>query len=104
MIQINVTDREGRQQTLSGKPGRSLMAVLRDEDMLEASCGGQCACATCHVHLDPAWLAATGERSELENDLLSSSFQLTETSRLSCQITLDDTLDGLTLVVAESEG
>ena len=67
------------------------MEVIRDAgiDELLALCGGCCSCATCHVHVDPDFAARLPPMSEDENDLLDSSDDRDETSRLSCQIPFD---------------
>lgn len=62
---------------------------------LEGDCGGACACATCHVYLDEAWYDKCGPRDELEADMLDFAFDVTEWSRLACQITVTDDHDGL---------
>jgi 2Fe-2S ferredoxin len=71
---------------------------------VEASCGGQCACATCHVFIDEAWMSHVGSASETELDLLDSSIERQPNSRLSCQILLSAELDGLSVTVAPPEG
>ena len=73
------------------------MEVIRDAgiDEILALCGGCCSCATCHVHVDPEFAAKLTPMSEDENDLLDSSADRDETSRLSCQIEFTDALDGL---------
>ncbi|HCD80035.1 MAG TPA: 2Fe-2S ferredoxin, partial [Alphaproteobacteria bacterium] len=68
---------------------------------IDADCGGECSCATCHVIVDPDWFAKTGGPSEDEEDMLDLAFGLTETSRLGCQIEMSDALDGLRLTVPE---
>ncbi|MEO6566511.1 MAG: 2Fe-2S iron-sulfur cluster-binding protein [Casimicrobiaceae bacterium] len=84
--------------------GTTLMRAAVDNNVpgIDGDCGGQCACATCHVFVDPAWTAATGERTQVEEDMLNFAAELRENSRLACQIELTDALDGL--VVAMPEG
>ena len=78
------------------------MELLRDEGLgVEAVCGGCCSCATCHVHVD---LSRVGPRGEVENDLVSVTEAYREdASRLSCQIVLEETYDGLAVTVAPEE-
>jgi ferredoxin len=64
---------------------------------LEGTCGGQMACSTCHVIVDPADFARLPAASEEEEDMLDFAGNATETSRLACQIMLDDSLDGMTV-------
>ena len=62
---------------------------------IDADCGGACACATCHVYVEPEWLERAGKRSDMEEDMLDFAFDVREQSRLSCQIKVTDALDGL---------
>jgi len=81
----------------------SLMEIARDHDVagIEGACGGVCSCATCHVHVDDAWVEKVGPASENELDLLDAEDNFSETaSRLSCQVELTDQLDGLVVRVA----
>ena len=105
MPEVIVTTREGETLTLQGANGLSVMEVIRDGgvDELMALCGGVCSCATCHVHVDPAFAAALPPMSEDENDLLDSSSHRDERSRLSCQIRLNDGLSGLRVTIAEED-
>jgi 2Fe-2S ferredoxin len=68
---------------------------------IEAECGGACSCATCHVYVDSAWVAATGAADHLEQDMLECAMDLQQTSRLSCQIEVSDELDGLVVRMPE---
>lgn len=102
---INVIDRAGAAKAVEADSGLSLMEVIRDHgfDELLALCGGCCSCATCHVHVDPAFAGKLPEMSEDENDLLDSSDHRNEHSRLSCQIEMKDELDGMTVTIAEED-
>lgn len=64
---------------------------------IEGACEGQMACSTCHVIVDPAFHSRLPEPSEEEDDLLDLVYGLTRTSRLGCQIVINDALDGLTV-------
>ena len=105
MVRLAVTDREGRQVEVEGQSGISVMENIRElDDSVDAICGGLCSCATCHVHIDPQWLDKLPPRHEEEDLLVSESAYFDpERSRLSCQITLTEELDGLTLTVAPEE-
>jgi len=70
---------------------------------IEAECGGACACATCHVHVDDKWMDATGKAAPMEEDMLDFAFDVRPTSRLSCQIKVTDELDGLIVRVPERQ-
>lgn len=103
-MRLLVTSRDGEQLSLSHGSGGSLMIPLRDAGLVEAVCGGQAACATCHVHVDEIWLARIGPPTAQEADLLDNSLERTAQSRLSCQVEIDESLDGITLSIAPSEG
>lgn len=105
MPQLIVVTREGEERAVNGEAGLSVMEVIRENgfDELLALCGGCCSCATCHVHVDPEFAAKLPAMSEDENDLLESSSERDETSRLSCQIPFSDALDGLRVRIAAED-
>jgi len=105
MPKLIVVTREGDTREIEGEAGLSVMEVIRDAgiDELLALCGGCCSCATCHVHVDPAFLDRLPAMSEDENDLLDSSDDRNETSRLSCQVPFDAALDGLRVTIARED-
>ncbi len=86
---------------VDGDVGDIVMELARAEgiDGIDAECGGGCACATCHVHVDPGWMEAVGPPSDMERDMLEFDGAVAPTSRLSCQIELTDELDGLRVKV-----
>ncbi|MEY2942781.1 MAG: hypothetical protein RLY97_795 [Pseudomonadota bacterium] len=105
MANIVVINQAGEEKTVEAANGRSLMEVIRDNgfDELLALCGGCCSCATCHVHIDPAFAGMIPAMSEDENDLLDSSDHRDGNSRLSCQIAINDALDGLRVTIAQED-
>ena len=105
MPTLYVTTREGETLELNGQSGLSVMEIIRDGgvDELLALCGGCCSCATCHVHVDAAFADKVAPMGEDENDLLDSSDDRDETSRLSCQIPFTDDLDGLRVTIAKED-
>lgn len=105
MAKVNVVTREGQEVVLEGEDGLSVMEIIRDGglDELLALCGGCCSCATCHVHVDPAFADKLPPMGEDENDLLDSSDHRDERSRLSCQIPFSDALDGLRVTIAQED-
>ncbi|WP_417622356.1 2Fe-2S iron-sulfur cluster-binding protein [Parasphingorhabdus sp.] len=105
MPTINVIDRSGTSKAVEAAEGVSLMEVIRDEgfDELLALCGGCCSCATCHVHVDPAFAGKLPEMTEDESDLLDGSDHRDANSRLSCQIEMTADLDGITVTIAEED-
>ncbi|WP_120076843.1 2Fe-2S iron-sulfur cluster-binding protein [Aurantiacibacter odishensis] len=105
MPTLNVTNRSGEETTVEVSSGLTVMEAIRDNgfDELLALCGGCCSCATCHVHVDPAFKDKLPAMSEDEDDLLDSSDHRTENSRLSCQIPFTDDLDGLKVTIADED-
>ena len=87
--------------------GLSIMRGAVDNDVpgIDADCGGECACATCHVYVDPAWLDKTGlpEPGSQEASMLSFAALAQPNSRLSCQIKVSDALDGLVVRLPEGQ-
>lgn len=74
-------------------------AVDNQVDGIDGDCGGVCSCATCHVHVDPAWIDKVGPAGEAEKGMLELEDNVSETSRLGCQIKLTPELDGLVVRV-----
>lgn len=105
LAKITYIEHDGTEHVVDVKPGLSVMegAVRNNIPGIDADCGGACACATCHVHVDPAWFDRTGERSVMEESMLDFADDVTETSRLSCQIPVTDALDGLVVRMPESQ-
>lgn len=89
---------DGSISEVEAQPGDRLLEVAQaDGQPLEGTCEGQMACSTCHVILDVADFDRLPRPSEDEEDMLDLAAGATRTSRLSCQIWLDETLDGLTV-------
>ena len=105
MPKLIVVTREGEERELNGETGLSVMENIRDAgiDELLALCGGCCSCATCHVHVDPEHFARLKPMSEDENDLLDSTGDRDQYSRLSCQVLFGPELDGLRVKIAEED-
>ena len=88
---------------VNAAPGERLLDAAQRAGMpLEGTCEGQMACATCHVIVAPGDFDRLVPATEEEEDMLDLAFQATSTSRLSCQIVLDDRLDGLTVRIPRS--
>ena len=102
MPKLIVTTREGEEREIMGEAGLSVMEVIRDAgiDELLALCGGCCSCATCHVHVDPAFADSLPAMGPDEDDLLDSSDERNATSRLACQLQMTPALDGLRVTIA----
>ena len=105
MPKLIVVTRKGEERELDGEAGLSVMENLRDGgvDEILALCGGNCSCATCHVHVDPAFLPLLKPMSADEDDLLDSTSDRDATSRLSCQILFGPELDGLKVRIAAED-
>lgn len=84
---------------VTAETGASLMEAAFDNGVpgIDADCGGQCACATCHVFINGEWAAKIPAREEMEETMLELAEGVTENSRLACQIPITDALDGLTV-------
>lgn len=82
--------------------GGSLMELASSYGVegIDGDCGGVCSCATCHVYLSQADFNKVGEPEEIERDMLELDDNVTEYSRLCCQIEVTDEIDGMTFVVA----
>jgi len=105
LLKLLVVNREGKEEAIEAQKGVSLMENLRAggfEEVL-ALCGGSCACATCHVYVDPAFADRLPPIDDNESGLLESSTHRTGSSRLSCQITMTDALDGVRVRIAPED-
>jgi 2Fe-2S ferredoxin len=106
MAKVTYIAFDGTVFEIEAREGSTVMenAVRNAIPGIEAECGGACACATCHVYVDEAWLAATGEPQPMEEDMLDFAKDVRPNSRLSCQIRVTAKLDGLIVNVPESQG
>lgn len=102
---IKVITRDGTAHDVSAEEGLSVMEIIRNAgiDELIALCGGCCSCATCHVHVEPAYFERLLQMEIDENDLLDSSDNRNPYSRLSCQIPFTSDLAGLTVTIAQED-
>ena len=105
MAKITYIQFDGSEHVQDVKPGLSVMegAVKNNIPGIDADCGGACACATCHVYVDEAWVARAGEKSAMEESMLDFAENVEANSRLSCQIKVTDDLDGLIVRMPESQ-
>jgi ferredoxin, 2Fe-2S len=105
MAKITYIQHNGTSQTVEAQAGITVMevAVKNMVPGIDADCGGACACATCHVFVEPEWLDRTGKRGDMEEDMLDFAFDVRDNSRLSCQIKVTDQLDGLVVRVPEKQ-
>jgi len=106
MPKVTYISHNGESTTVDVPAGHNLMegAVQNDVDGIEGECGGACACATCHVYVEPEWTGALPERSPIEEDMLSCAAEpMQDNSRLSCQIQMSEALDGITVRLPASQ-
>jgi 2Fe-2S ferredoxin len=89
---------DGTRRDFKVEIGKTLLDVAWDNKLdVEGACGGVMACSTCHVIVDPAWIENLPDPGEEEDEMLDLAWGLTETSRLGCQITVTEALDGLVI-------
>lgn len=101
-MKIVCEDVEGAVHELKATDEWSVMEIIRDGGIpILAQCGGSCACATCHVYVDPAWKNKIPEMTEEEVGMLDGAFEVTPDSRLACQIIMTPELDGLKVKLAK---
>jgi ferredoxin, 2Fe-2S len=105
VIRITFVEFNGIRREVVARRGTSLMRAAVDNHIngIDGDCGGQCGCATCHVYIDPVWLASLKGRTEPEAQMLELSEGTQANSRLGCQITLGDELDGLVVHIPQGQ-
>ena len=106
MARITYIEHNGTEHVVEVANGLTVMEGARDNNIpgIEADCGGACACSTCHVYVDPAWVDKIPGKDDMEEDMLDFAYEPNpETSRLTCQIKVDDTMDGLVLQMPEKQ-
>ncbi len=105
MPKITYVEFSGTEHPIEVKAGLTVMegAVKHNVPGIDADCGGACACATCHVYIDPAWTDKVGSPSAMEESMLDFAENVQTNSRLSCQIKVSDALDGLVVRMPESQ-
>jgi 2Fe-2S ferredoxin len=100
MFTVVITDKSGAVHELTAKPGESVMQLARASGLpVPGDCNGSLACATCHMIVDPEWAGKLSPVSEDEEAMLDAVFNLSPTSRLSCQIRMTPELDGIRLAL-----
>ncbi|MBV8838273.1 MAG: 2Fe-2S iron-sulfur cluster binding domain-containing protein [Alphaproteobacteria bacterium] len=105
MPKITYIESNGTEHAVDAEVGATVMetAIKNAVPGIEAECGGACACATCHVYIEDAWREKVGGPSPMEEDMLDFGYDVRPNSRLSCQIKVTDTLDGLTVRIPERQ-
>lgn len=106
MAKITYVEFGGTEHTVEVANGLTVMEGARDNNIpgIEADCGGACACSTCHVYVDPAWVEKLAPMDDMEEDMLDFAFQPDMSrSRLTCQIKVSEQLDGLKVFMPEKQ-
>jgi ferredoxin, 2Fe-2S len=105
MPKITYIDAGGKERVVEVPVGWTVMegAVKNRVPGIDADCGGACACATCHVYVDPEWLAKLPKRQDMEEQMLDFAIELKPNSRLSCQLKVTPALDGLIVRTPKSQ-
>lgn len=104
MGSITFVENDGTEHAVDIEDGKSLMETAVDNGVpgIDADCGGDCACGTCHVIVADEWFSTTGGiASEDEKQMLELTPEKAASSRLSCQITTSDTMDGMVVHLPE---
>ena len=96
MPKLTFIEKNGDHVEVDAPHGLSVMEVSHKHGVdIEGSCGGCMACATCHVIVHPDWFGKLDDIKEEEEDMLDIAHDIQKTSRLGCQIIMEDNLDGL---------
>lgn len=105
MTKITYVDHTGEERVIEATNGETVMetAIKNSIPGIDADCGGACACATCHVYIDEAFMPKVGNPEDMEQSMLDFAENVQSNSRLSCQITVSDELDGLKVTTPESQ-
>ena len=105
MTKITYIENNGKEHTVDVQNGLTVMegAVQNDIPGIDADCGGSMACATCHVQVKDDWYDKLDEKSEGEDDMIDQAYDPKKNSRLSCQITVSDKIEGLIVHLPEKQ-
>jgi ferredoxin, 2Fe-2S len=105
MAKVTYVEFSGKTHTVDVPDGQSVMQGAVDNRVpgIDADCGGQCACGTCHVYVDAAWLEKLAPKNTQEVDMLDFASAAQPNSRLSCQIEVTAALDGLVVKMPEGQ-
>ena len=106
MPKITYIEHNGKSHQIEVSNGLSIMegAVQNNVPGIDADCGGSCACATCHVYVDEKWFNKLKKKEDTEEDMLDMANEPNKFSRLACQITVTDDLNGLVVKMPSKQG
>lgn len=100
-MKLVVIDQNGKSHEVDAPVGWTAMEAIRHANLpLKAECGGCLACATCHVYVDEEWKDRLPAANDVEIEMLDMAFEVQDKSRLSCQIVLEEALEGMRLTLA----
>ncbi len=106
MARITYIEFNGTPHEVDVPNGLTVMEGARDNNIpgIEADCGGACACSTCHVYVDDAWVGRLPPKEEMEQDMLDFAYEPNPVnSRLTCQLKVSDEIDGLVVRMPERQ-
>jgi len=105
MPKVTFIEHDGAVHAIEAASGQSLMQIAMSNRVpgIIADCGGSCSCATCHVYVDAEWAAKLPPATPVEKEMIDCALHVQETSRLSCQIELSESLDGIVIRLPESQ-
>lgn len=105
MPKIIFVQPDGNRQTIDAADGQTIMEAATTNLVpgIVADCGGGCSCATCHVYVDPDWVARLTPADEIEEAMLEGAIDPNERSRLSCQLRMSEALDGIVVHVPAAQ-
>ena len=106
MVKVNFVRDSGETLSVDMPVGYTIMEAAKELDLPEipADCGGNCACATCHVYVNEEWLDKLPKKEDGEEDMLDMAFEPKKNSRLSCQLIVTDDLNGLVVNIPTKQG
>jgi|TARA_B100000959_G_scaffold142720_1_gene149819 2Fe-2S ferredoxin len=106
MPKITYIEHNGKSHEIEVANGLSVMegAVQNNIPGIDADCGGSCACATCHVYVDEKWFIKLPKKDSAEEDMLDMAYEPKKFSRLSCQLSVTNELDGLVVKMPSKQG
>lgn len=102
---ITFIDHQNNVHKVEAKSGNTIMQTALNNQIegIVAECGGSCSCGTCHCYVDEQWLDKMPEVSSVESETLECAVGVKSNSRLSCQITVTDDMDGLVIRLPETQ-
>lgn len=105
MATVHYVEHDGTRHTVDVEEGMTLMegAQLNSVPGIVAECGGMCSCATCHCYIEGEWASKIPPLGETEKKMLETADKLRDSSRLSCQIVMNDDLDGIEVGLPPSQ-